>query len=326
MSDQNDIDAQIEAKAKIYRASIERDPSSQIERQRINDVYRTYTSNAIEGSTLTERETAALIEKGTTAGGKPLNDHLDALATMDAISIGRQIAREDRPFNLRDIREIHQAVVSKTRPEIGGEYAKGNRGIAGKDGFLFPGPEKIAPLMTDFGDWLQTAGRGPDNAISAHVQLVSIHPFADGNGRTSRILMNSMLERDGYPAVSIDPAKHRDEYIDALDAYSHTGDDYLFNRFIKERMVDSLDRANSFLERNGEQRADREVGKAVSAITGISGKVSFKDLTKSAEQIADPDRRAAAENMIRQLQDRTNGQTADLPKTEGSKDFEIGDD
>lgn len=326
MANETNIDAVIEDKAKTYRALVERDPLSQTERQRVNDVFRIYATNAIEGSTLTEGETAELFEKGTTAGGKPLSDHLDALATREAMKLGRSIAEENRNLNVGDIRNIHEVVMSKTQPEIGGKYAQANRSIAGKEGFLFPGPHKIVPLMLDLGDWLKELPPGVENAVEAHARLVAIHPFADGNGRTSRILTDTLLERDGYPALIIDPIKHRAPYIEAIGHYTDTGEIEPFNTFMKERMVDSLDRANGFLERNGEQRADREVGKAVSHITGISGQVSFKDLAKQAGKIADPTRRAAAENMIRQLQDRTNGQTADLPKTEGSKDFELGDD
>src|SRR6266851_1683383 len=83
----------------------------------------TYTSNAIEGNTLSPVETTLVIEQGITVAGKPLKDHLEALDHYDAIRYVRELAREKGPLNERDIRSLHQLVVQRSRPDIAGRYA-----------------------------------------------------------------------------------------------------------------------------------------------------------------------------------------------------------
>jgi Fic family protein len=178
------------------------------------DVELTYSSNAIEGNTLTRSETAIVLEKGITIGGKPLKDHLEVLGHRDALHFIRTLAAAGEAVREIDIREIQRLIMARLDPEEAGCYSRHQRALAGSP-LVLPPPVEIPALMGEFGAWLAAAPSGPDTAFSAHARLVAIHPFSDGNGRTARLLMNLLLMRAGYPPVVVGP-EHRATYIDAL--------------------------------------------------------------------------------------------------------------
>jgi Fic family protein len=180
------------------------------------DIELTYTSNAIEGNTLSPVETTLVIEKGITISGKPLKDHLEALDHYDAIRYVRELARHETPLTESDVRNLHRLVMQRSAPEIAGQYADLPRYVRTETGrHSFPSPAEVPALMGDFAGWLVTAHDTPDTAFMAHRRLVEIHPFNDGNGRTARLLMNLSLIRGGYPPVTVRP-EDRLEYIRAL--------------------------------------------------------------------------------------------------------------
>ena len=172
--------------------------------ERWYDVELTYTSNAIEGSTLTRSETAVVVEKGITIGGKPLRHHLEALDHMDALLFVRALAGNAEPLREGDVREIHRLVLARSDPDEAGRYSGRERRVLGST-IRFPSPAAIPPLMAEFAEWLADAEPDPGTAFDAHYRLVTIHPFSDGNGRTARLLMNLILFRAGYPPVVIAP-------------------------------------------------------------------------------------------------------------------------
>jgi Fic family protein len=203
------------------------------------DVELTYTSNAIEGNTLSYRETAEVIEHGITVGGKPLRDHLEALDHYDAVLWMRMLAASDAPIGESVITELHRRIVLRSRPEIAGIYSTYPRRIAGSS-VIFPNPVKIPALMTDLGTAIEAAPVNPDAAFDAHFRLTAIHPFSDGNGRTARLLMNLMLIRRGYPPVAIRP-EDRSEYLATLETGSLTEDMTPFNVFMGKRLLATLE-------------------------------------------------------------------------------------
>lgn len=210
------------------------------------DVELTYTSNAIEGNTLTRSETAIVIEKGLTVRGKPLKDHEEAVDHFETLKFVRNLVADPRPITEADVRDIHRLVVARTQIGEAGQYSKFERRISGSL-VVLPTPEKIAPLMSAFGAWLNEAQPTPANAIKAHIDLVTIHPFSDGNGRTARLLMNLLLMRGGYPPVVIHP-EDRPDYIDFLEKAQLTGDQTNFESFIYERLNLSLRKYLDFLQ------------------------------------------------------------------------------
>jgi Fic family protein len=206
--------------------------------QKHYDVELTYTSNAIEGNTLTLRETAEVIEHGLTVGGKTLRDHLEAVDHYDALRWTREIAATTAPLSEMIVVELHRRIVARSQPGLAGIYSEHPRRIAGSS-VVFPNPRKIPQLMEEFGNWLADAPETPASAFDGHFRLTAIHPFGDGNGRTARLLMNMMLLRGGYPPIAVRP-EDRLRYLDALERGSLAQDLQPFQIFMHERLDTTL--------------------------------------------------------------------------------------
>src|ERR1700693_5353052 len=124
--------------------------------QKYYDVELTYTSNAIEGNTLTHRETAEVIEHGITVGGESLRDHLEAVDHYEAVQWMRGLAAQTAPLGENTVCELHRRIVARSQPAIAGIYSPHPRRIAGSP-VIFPNPLKIPQLMEEFGAWLSSA-------------------------------------------------------------------------------------------------------------------------------------------------------------------------
>jgi len=203
------------------------------------DINFTYTSNALEGNTLTRNETAIVIEKGITVRGKPLKDHNEAIDHYDAVQFMRALAADDRPLSEADIKQLHHMTVAKTLLSAGA-YASGERFVYTSSGtHAFPPAPAIPSLMQEFIDGLPQE-MTPRAAFMAHLQFVSIHPFDDGNGRTARLLMNTLLLRAGYLPLMIAP-EDRPDYIDAIETYQTTGDAEPFLEFLASKLIVTIE-------------------------------------------------------------------------------------
>lgn len=182
----------------------------------------TYNSNAIEGNTLTLKETAMALE-GMTIDKKPLKDHLEAVGHRDAFLYVQDIAKKDMPLSESVIKNIH-ALVLMNRPEDKGVYRRIPVKILGA--YTEPvQPYLIEPKMTEL---LSTDNERKgvlhdiERVARFHLEFEGIHPFIDGNGRTGRLLMNLELIKCGYPPINIKFAD-RKRYYDAFDAYYKDG-------------------------------------------------------------------------------------------------------
>ena len=205
------------------------------------DVELTYTSNAIEGNTLTRVETAEVFEKGLGAPAvvaKPIEHQLEVIGHKEALAFVHDLARRPDPIREVDVRAIHRLILARIDPEEAGKYSDLERFIKGSP-LVLPSPWELKPLMSDFGQWLATVSPGPDSAFEAHARLVTIHPFKDGNGRTARLLMNLLLMRAGYPPVVIGP-EHRVQYLDVLQELQLDHDREPYEEFLYERLETSL--------------------------------------------------------------------------------------
>ncbi|MCP5464963.1 MAG: Fic family protein [Deltaproteobacteria bacterium] len=177
----------------------------------------TYTSNAIEGNTLTRQETALVVEKGLTVGGKTLQEHLEATNHAKAFDwlIGF-IKNEDAEVTQKQILEIHKIILHGIDEQNAGFYRSVPVRISGSR-VILPNPLKVPKLMEEFSDWLSSTRMTiVKRAALAHYKLVSIHPFIDGNGRTARLLMNLILMQKGYPPAII-RKRDRLTYIKSLE-------------------------------------------------------------------------------------------------------------
>src|SRR3989338_6418275 len=178
----------------------------------------TYTSNAIEGNTLTRQETAMVVDEGLTVQGKSLTEHQEAINHAKAFDfIQTLVDKKRQELTARDILDIHSIILNKIDDSNKGRYRNVAVRLRGSETIL-PNAIKVQELMDEFIVWLQSEiGDNPVKiATDAHFKLVSIHPFVDGNGRTARLLMNLLLMQEGYPPAII-RKEDRSSYINSLE-------------------------------------------------------------------------------------------------------------
>lgn len=200
----------------------------------------TYHSNAIEGNTLTLRETKVVLE-GITVGGKSLREHFEAVNHRDAIRYVEEIVAKQAPLTEWQIRNIHMLVLKGIDDGQAGRYRQENVVISGANtvppDFLHL-PAEMAALV----DWYAQAGamNPVERAAELHTRFVEVHPFVDGNGRTGRLLLNFELMKFGYPPAVI-RKEDRLGYYDALDQADVTGAFEGITRLVAEAVQRSLD-------------------------------------------------------------------------------------
>ena len=189
------------------------------------DIEYTYESNRIEGNTLTLQETALVVNEGVTISGKSMREHLEAINHTEAISYIKDIAKQDIEISERTIKEIHALILHGIDRENAGRYRTVPVMISGST-HMPPQPYLIEKQMEDFIlRFKQMEAEKVHPVLIAaylHDELVRIHPFIDGNGRTSRLLMNLYLLRHGYVIITLKGSNDaKVNYYKALEM-SHT--------------------------------------------------------------------------------------------------------
>ncbi len=185
----------------------------------------TYNSNAIEGNTLTLKETKVALE-GITVGGKTMREHFEAINHRDAIHFVEELLQQNAPLSAWQIKSLHQLILKNIDDKNAGIYRKINVTISGAE-HVPPDALHVESEMNRFIDWYQNqapALHPVERAARVHADFVKIHPFVDGNGRTARLLMNLELMKSGFPPAVL-PVEKRLEYYEALDC-AHTKNDY----------------------------------------------------------------------------------------------------
>lgn len=178
----------------------------------------TYTSNAIEGNTLTRQETALVVEEGLAVQGKSLIEHQEAINHAHAYDfIITDVTKKRQQITIKDILDIHSITLNKIDDTNKGRYRTVSVRLRGSEAIM-PNPLKVPELMEEFITWLQSdkTDHLVKIAMDAHFKLVSIHPFVDGNGRTGRLLMNLLLMQEGYPPAII-RKEDRSIYLASLE-------------------------------------------------------------------------------------------------------------
>lgn len=263
----------------------------------------TYTSNAIEGNTLTRKETAAVVEKGLTIGGKTLVEHLEATNHAKALQDLMKLASsKTSDLSENDILTVHNSILRGIDDENAGHYRSIPVRISGSQ-VVLPNPARVPDHMQKFAQWLisESDMHPIEFAAEAHYRLVTIHPFTDGNGRTARLLMNLILMQHGYPPALI-RKRDRLKYISSLEKAQLGGgaDDY--HKVIYDASNRSLDIYLNAL--TGKEEAENDVKIQLLRIgqlakqTGESnatirywskeGLLQIADTTKSGYQLYDP--------------------------------------
>lgn len=205
-------------------------------------VEMTYNSNAIEGNSLTLRETYLVLQEGMTIKGKPLKDHLEAKDHKEALDFLYEIVSQDsNTISEHLIRQLHQLVVRETDTKFAGQYRTGAVIIGGAD-HTPPDAVDVPLRMEGLMHWLKKNEKvlhPVELAALLHHKLVFIHPFFDGNGRTSRLVMNVLLMRKGFPLAIILKNDRKKYYRVLQDA--DRGHDAALVLFIAQAVERSLD-------------------------------------------------------------------------------------
>ena len=204
----------------------------------LREYYRvglTYTSNALEGNSLTESETKVVIEDGLTIEGKPLRDHYEAVGHAKAYDYVYQIT-EKEGLTEENILNLHRLFYQQIDADKAGQYRNVKVYISGSR-YAVAAVSKIPGEIQKLVKWYNDNEKKLhpiELAATLHQRFVFIHPFVDGNGRVARLLMNLALLRNGF-TIAIIPAILRHEYIYSLET-AHTRPE-VFTDFIADRVI-----------------------------------------------------------------------------------------
>lgn len=225
-----------------------RRPLTQGELKRLQDEFLvefTYNSNAIEGNTLTLRETALVLE-GITIDKKPLKDHLEAVGHRDAFLFVQQLVADKVPMTEKVIRDIHSLVLMD-RPEDKGVYRRIPVTIMGA--FHEPPQPYLVPIQMErlIAGLKEIKRHSIENAALFHLDFEGVHPFVDGNGRTGRLLLNLMLMQQGYPPIDM-KFTDRKRYYSCFDSYYRDKTAGPMVELISEYLEERLNRYLSILD------------------------------------------------------------------------------
>ena len=206
-------------------------------RDRSFSVKFTDDTNRIEGSRLTYRETADLLERGLSPRQKPIEDIKDAEAHD---RVFREALEYGKDLSLRVVLMWHKRLFDETKPDIAGKIRTHQVAISGSR-FMPPSPVEVQPLLREFFRWYnrnRSSMHSVELAAGVHLRFVTVHPFADGNGRMSRLLMNFVLHKHGFPPLNI-LYEGRRSYYNALERSQvkeneSTFVQWIFRRYVKE--------------------------------------------------------------------------------------------
>ena len=198
-----------------------------------------YNSNAIEGNTLTLKETDIILQYGVTVKGKSLKEHEEVKGQEYAINFLKEIIKRNEHLSLRLIREFHSLVLNDDI-ENRGKFKKSNNEILGAGFETMPYylvEEKLTELIEKF-----NSGENNDLIMRVacfHADFEKIHPFIDGNGRTGRLLLNLELMKNGYP-ITVIQNEEREEYYTALETAQAKADYRLLTEFIEKSIENTF--------------------------------------------------------------------------------------
>ncbi|MBP2281904.1 Fic family protein/plasmid maintenance system antidote protein VapI [Flavobacterium sp. CG_23.5] len=210
----------------------------------------TFESNRIEGNTMTLRETDLVINEGLTISGKSMREHLEVINHQEAIAYIKELVQKNSSINEREVLSIHNLILRGIHPEEAGRYRKVQVMIKGST-HMPPQPYMVAKEMEDFFIWYESNKSILHPIVLAaeiHERLVTIHPFIDGNGRTSRLVMNLVLLQHGYIIANIKgDYETRMKYYEALETAQTKNNKEDFLLFIAEKEKESLERYLSII-------------------------------------------------------------------------------
>lgn len=230
-----------------------------LEKHRNLDSYRivqaleleyTYESNRIEGNTLTLRETDLVVNEGITISGKSMREHLEAINHKEAVDYLKELINKDAEFSERDLLKLHYLILKGIDAKNAGKYRDVQVMIKGSK-HLPPQPYIIRKQMEDLFFWYE-ANKSHFHPIVLAAELserlVTIHPFIDGNGRTSRLVMNLILLKKGYVIANIKgDVENRMKYYQYLETAQVENKKEEFHLFVAQEELLAINRYCSIL-------------------------------------------------------------------------------
>jgi Fic family protein len=212
---------------KSYKKEEKTIPKSAREKELENFVVKfTYNTQRIEGSKLTLKDTANLLERGITPKEKPLRDIKEAEAHK---KVFYEVLDYKKDLSLQIVLYWHKKLFESTKSDIAGRVRSHQVAISGSK-FMPPIPAELNALLNEFFGWYKESRskiNGVELAALIHLKFVTIHPFSDGNGRISRLMMNFVLNKNGFPMLDI-PYDKRNSYYTALERSQVKKNDAIF--------------------------------------------------------------------------------------------------
>lgn len=198
-----------------------------------------YTSNHIEGNTLTRKETADVITKGITSGSKkPIKDYQEAINHAKAFNLVLRLSKNKKEISENDILGIHREILRNIDEDFAGCYRNVRVRISGST-VIMPNPLKVPDMMKSLVTFINLKTESiVQKAVDMHFKFVSIHPFIDGNGRTARLLLNLILLKNGHYPIIIRPRDRR-IYLSTIEKGQLTGDLSAYNEFMYKTLNNS---------------------------------------------------------------------------------------
>lgn len=197
-----------------------------------------YNSNAIEGNTLTLRETDIILQFGITVKGKSLKEHNEVKGQEYALDFLNEVLKKEEPLSIRLIREFHALILNDDKDNRG-RFKQENNTILGAKFQTTPFyqvEEKLQELIDNFNESDKNL---IEKVAKFHNDFEMVHPFNDGNGRTGRLLMNLELMKNGYP-ITIIKNEDRDDYYQALEIASIDKNYIPLTEFIKRSVENTF--------------------------------------------------------------------------------------
>lgn len=231
-----------------------------------------YNSNAIEGNSLTLKETEVVLEYGITVKGKPLKDHIEAKNQAYALDFLKEEVKLKKEIDKKLIKEFHQIIIGDIDREIAGKFRTYPVTIKASE-TKTSSPLHIEEELDKLIKWYNSEKNLStiEKVAIFHSKFEKIHPFGDGNGRTGRLLMNFELMKEGYP-ITIIKNEDRLEYYNSLEK-AQTKEDYKdIIKFVHNNVEKSIIKNLEMLEENWKEKFNNKE------------KVQIKDLEKKTEE------------------------------------------
>ncbi|MFD2036650.1 Fic family protein [Belliella marina] len=242
-----EITEKLEVLDQLKEAWFHKKPLNQTQLHKLKEYFNiayTFESNRIEGNTLTLQETHLVVNEGITIGGKSMREHLEAVNHSEAIDYIEGLVKSEIDFSKRVLLDLHYLILKGIDKDNAGRYRKVPVRISGSS-HVPPQPYLLEKLMEEYFIHYENNKNKLHPVILAtemHERLVSIHPFIDGNGRTSRLVMNLLLMKHGFSLANLKgDLNSKLQYYKALEEVQVNNNPEVFYHLVIDAVRSSLE-------------------------------------------------------------------------------------